>query len=168
MWELNHKESWVLKNWCFWTVVLEKTLESPLDCKEIQPVHPKDQSWVFIGRTDVEAEALILWQPDAKSQLSGKDPDAGKNWRQKEKGWQRITWLVSTTDSMDMNLSKLWEIVKDREAWHAVVHGLRRVRHDQATDCATTNVLFIYLQTIFAEIQVAIVKNNFRSYPCLL
>ena len=87
MWELDYKESWVLKNWCFWTVVLEKTLESPLDCKEIQPVHPKwDQSWVFIGRTDVEAETLILWPPDAKSWLIWKDPDAGKDWRQKEKG----------------------------------------------------------------------------------
>ena len=79
--------SWVLKNWCFWTVVLEKTLESPLDCKEIQPVHPKrDQSWVFIGRTDIEAETLILWPSDAKSWLIGKDPDAGKDWGQEEKG----------------------------------------------------------------------------------
>ena len=87
MWELDYKESWVLKNWCFWTVVLEKTLESPLDCKEIQPVHPQgDQSWVFIGRTDVEAETLILWPPDAKSWFIGKDPDAGKDWGQEEKG----------------------------------------------------------------------------------
>ena len=86
MWELDYKESSALKNWCFWTVVLEKTLESPLDCKEIQPVHPKDQSWVFIGRTDVEAETPILWPPDAKSWLTGKDPDAGKDWRQEEKG----------------------------------------------------------------------------------
>ena len=87
MWELAYKESWAPKNWCFWTVVLEKTLESPLDCKEIQPVHPKgDQSWVFIGRTDVEAETLILWPPDAKSWLISKDPDAGKDWRQEEKG----------------------------------------------------------------------------------
>ena len=86
MWELDYKESWEQKNWCFWTMVLEKTLESPLDCKEIQPVHPKgDQSWVFIGRTDVEAETLILWPPHAKSWLSGKDPDAGKDWGQ-EKG----------------------------------------------------------------------------------
>ena len=84
-WELNHKEGWVPKNWCFWTVVLEKALESPLDCKEIQPVHPKgDQSWIFIGRTD--AEAPILWPPDAKSWLIRKDPDAGKDWGQKEKG----------------------------------------------------------------------------------
>ena len=80
--ELDHKESWELKNWCFWTVVLEKTLESPLDCKGIQPFHPKgDQSWVFIGRTDVEAETPILWLPDTKNWLTGKDPDAGKNWR---------------------------------------------------------------------------------------
>ena len=86
MWELDCEEGWVPKNWCFWTVMLEKTLESPLDCKEIQPVHPKgDQSWVFIGRTDVEAETPILWPPDAKSWLIGKDPDAGKDWGQEEK-----------------------------------------------------------------------------------
>ena len=87
MWKLDYKESWVLKNWCFWTVVLEKIFESPLDCKEIQPVHPKgDQSWVFFGRTDAEAETPILWPPHAKSWLTGKDPDAGKDWRQEEKG----------------------------------------------------------------------------------
>ena len=87
MWELDYKESWALKNWCFWTVVLEKTLESPLDCKETQPVHPKgDQSWVFIGRNDTEAETPILWQPDVKSRLIGKDSDAGKDWRHEEKG----------------------------------------------------------------------------------
>ena len=86
IWELDHKEGWALKNWCFWTVVLEKTLESPLDCKEIQPVHPKgNQSWIFIGRTDAEAEVPILWPPDGKNWLIGKDPDAGKDWRQ-EKG----------------------------------------------------------------------------------
>ena len=87
MWELNHKESWALKNWCFWTVVLEKMLESPLNYKEIQPVHPKgDQSWIFIGRTDAEAETPILWPPDVKSWLIGKGPDAGEDWRQEEKG----------------------------------------------------------------------------------
>ena len=87
MWELDYKESWVPKNWCFLTVVLKKTLESPLDSKEIQPVHPKgDKSWVFIGRTDVEAETPILLPPDVKSWLIGKDPDAGKDWRQEEKG----------------------------------------------------------------------------------
>ena len=87
IWKLDYKEVWALKNWCFWTVMLEKTLESPLDCKEIQLVHSKgDQSWIFIGRTDVEAETLILWPPDAKNWLLGKDPDAGKDWRREEKG----------------------------------------------------------------------------------
>ena len=87
MWELDYKESWLPKNWCFWTVVLEKALESPLDCKEIQPVHPKgDQSWVFIGRNDAKAETPILWPPHAKSWLIGKDPDAGRDWGQEEKG----------------------------------------------------------------------------------
>ena len=87
MWESDYKESWVPKNWCFLTVVLEKTLESPLDCKEIQPVHTKgDQSWIFIGRTDAEAETPILWPPDVKIWLTGKDPDAGRDWGQEEKG----------------------------------------------------------------------------------
>ena len=86
MWELDYKESWVQKNWCFWTVVLKKSLEGPLDCKEIHPIHPKDQSWVFIGRTDIEAETPILWPPDEKSWLIGKDPDAGKDWGKEEKG----------------------------------------------------------------------------------
>ena len=87
MWELDHKESWALRNWCFWTVMLEKTLESPLDCKEIQPVHPKgNQSWIFIGRTDAEAETFILWPPDVESWLIGKDPDVGIDWKWEEKG----------------------------------------------------------------------------------
>ena len=87
IWELDYNESWALKNWCFWTVVLEKTLESPLDCKEIQPVNPKrNQSWIFIGRTYPEAETPILWPPDVNNWLIGKDPDAGTDWRQEEKG----------------------------------------------------------------------------------
>ena len=87
MWELDYKESWTLKNWCFWTVVLKKTFESPLDCKEFKPVHPKrNQSWIFIGSTDPEAEAPILWPPDAKNWFIRKDPDPGKDWRQEEKG----------------------------------------------------------------------------------
>ena len=109
-WELDHKEGWVPKNWCFGIVVLEKTLESPLDIKEIKPVSVKgNQPWIFSGRTDAEAEAEapILWPPDVKSWLIGKDPDAGKDWRQKETGWKRMRWLHSITDSMHMNLSKL-------------------------------------------------------------
>ena len=110
--------------WFFWTVVLEKTLESPLDCKEIQPVNPKEnQSWIFTGRTDAEAETPIHWPPNEKNRLIGKDPDAGKDWRQEEKGMTEDEMLDGITDAMDMSLSRLQQFVMDREAWHTTVHG---------------------------------------------
>jgi len=136
MWELDYKESWVPKNWCFWTVVLEKTLESPLDCKEIQPVHPRgDKSWVFIGRTDAKAETLVLWPPDVKSWLIWKDPDAGQDCGQEEKGTTEDE-MVGCHHQLDW-LTWVWV---DSGSWWwtgrpGVLRfmGLQRVWHDWAT-----------------------------------
>ena len=143
MWELDYRESWAPKNWCFWTVVLEKTLESPLDCKEIQPVHPKGtQSRIFIGRTDAEAETPILWPPDAKNWFIRKDPDAGKDWRQKEgegkdRGWDG--WMASLTPWT-------WVWVSSRSWWWTGRPGvlqsmrLQRVGHDWVTEQQQGNI----------------------------
>ena len=128
MWELDHKEGRVLKNWCFQTVMLEKTLEGPLDCKEIKPVHLKGgQPWTFIERTVAKAETPILWPPDAKHWLMWKTLMLGKIEGKRRRGWQRMRWLDSITDSVNMNLSKLQEIV-DRGACYATVHGVSKGR----------------------------------------
>ena len=139
--ELDYKESWGLKNWCLWTVMLEKTLESPLDCTEIQPVHSKgDQSSVFIGRNDVEAEMPILWPPDAKSWFIWKDPDAGKDWGQKQKGMtedEMVGWHIWLDGH---GFGWVQRLVMDREAWCAAVHGVAKSQSDTTEQLTQTEL----------------------------
>ena len=163
MWELDCEESWVLKNWCFWTVVLEKTLESPLECKEIQPVHPKaDQSWVFIGRTDAEAETPIVWPPHAKSWLIGKDPDAGRDWGPEEEGttedemagWHHRlngtwVWVISGSWPWTRRPGVLWFM------------GSQRVGHDWVTELSWSECTSIgYSKSYYRHYYVQIMENK--------
>ena len=165
MWGLDYKESWAPKNWCFWTVVLEKTLESPLDCKEIQPVHPKeDQSWVFIERTDTEAKTQyfghLMWRTDSleRTLMPGKI-EGGRR-----RGRHRMKWLDGIIDSMDMSLSKLQDLVMDREAWCAAVHGVAKSRTwlSKWTDWLRQNICRSYLGilVIFSLIHIEIKQNK--------
>ena len=166
MWELDYKESWVPKNWCFWTVVLEKILESPLDCKEVRLVHPKgNQSWIFIGRTDADAETPIVWPPDAKNWLIWRDPDAGKDWRQEEKGTteDEMVWMISLTQWT-------WVWVNSRSWWWTgrpgVLQsmGLQRVWHDWVTELNWTE-----LSKEFSRVLSTIVRKHqfFGNLPSL-
>ena len=141
MWmcEVDHKEGWAPKNWWFWITVLEKTLESPLDCKEIKPVNPKEnEPWIFIGRTVAEAEAPIFWSPDMKSQLTGKTLMLGKIEGRRRRGWQRMRWLGGISNLMDMSLSKFQEIVKDKE-----VYGVTKSRTRLSNWATTTKMVNI-------------------------
>ena len=152
MWELGHKESWAPKNGRFWTVMLEKTLEDPLGCIEIQPINPKgNQSWIFIGRTDVEAETPILWPPDVKNWLIWKDPYVGKDWRQEEKGMteDEIVGWHHWLDGHDFEQAPA--VDDEQETWPAVIHGVTKVRHNWATEMNWNIMTYFFVCLLLAS-----------------
>ena len=164
MWELDHKEVWAPKNWCFWNAVLEKTLESPLDSKEIKPVNLRgNQLWIFIGRTDAEAEALIMWPPDVKSWLIGKDPDAGKDWRQKEKGMTEDEMVVWHHWHNGDGFGWTPGLVIDREAWRAAVHGVAKSR-TRLSDWTELNWILPWTGIGYLKIRKQLASKHFDIY----